>query len=496
MVWQSLEANDVSTGRILATAGVALGVGLAWATMHMIGARVASDIPELARVTVGGRAILFAFVLSVCLAAIAGALPAWRGANADPTGMLRGSRTSNADREGSLNTMVIAEVALSLVLVIGASLVLKAFMRLLDRDPGFDPTPVLTLKTSIAPLTYADGGATTRFLEPALSAIAQIPGVDAVGAISHLPFREWGASTNAPYEGRTRDLPATQRPSVEIRFVTPGYFAVTRQHLIEGRLLDERDAAADAPAVVVANEALARRDFPGEDAVGKRFYTRDSTLATIIGVVSTIRNAGPIEEPRPEFYYPYQPGDGGGFRPASVFNVMVRVRRGDPQSITSAVTAAFRSIDPRCAVSRVMPMRAVMAESVRQQRFFLWLIVIFAVVAVILAISGLHGVLSYAVAQRTRELGIRTALGSTALRTIGLVAKRGVTLIAAGVGFGLAGGFAVTRLLQSTLYGVDPLDGPTWTVATAVMATLALLATIVPSLRAAGVDPIAAMRAE
>jgi putative ABC transport system permease protein len=268
-----------------------------------------------------------------------------------------------------------------------------------------------------------------------------------------------------------------------MRWVTAGFFDVTKQRLLEGRLLRPSDSTA-----VVVNEALVKRDFPGEDPIGKRFYATDTTFGTIVGVVSDIKNAGPIEPAHPEFYLPALD--------ASVFNLMIRVKSGDPRLATGTVAAAIRSVDPRAAVTSVMPMRDVIADSVRAQRFFLVAIVLFAGIAVVLAIAGLHGVLSYAVAQRTRELGIRTALGSTPLRTVGLVANGGLRLIAIGIACGLTGSAFVMRVLQASLYGLSPLDIPTWLLATTVLAVMGLLATLVPSLRAASVDPTTAMRSE
>ena len=469
----------------LAVGGVVVGVALAWIGIRMVGVHLSDDLPQLANVFVGVRVIPFALILSAVVAGLAGALPAWRGTQVAPNDVLRNGRGAGTSRSTrrAFASLVIAEVALSLILIIGAGLVLKSFNRLLHRDPGFDPSRVLTLETAVSPVAYADSAIVQRFLDPAIAAIARVPGVEAVGSISALPFRSWGINTRIRYEGKPKDIP-THWPVVEMRFVTPGYFQVTRQRLVEGRLL--RDA--DDPNNVVANEALVKRDFPGQDALGKRYYVTDSIMGTIVGIVSDIRNAGPIANPRPELYMPAIS--------ASVYNLMVRVKGGDPRSVTASVGTAIRSIDPRAAVTRVMPMGDVILDSVRRQRFFLVSIGLFAAIAVVLAAAGLHGVLSYAVAQRTRELGIRTALGSTPVRTIGLVANAGFRLIAIGIGCGLAGSALVTRVLQASLYGLDPLDLPTWFLATMSLAVLGLLATLIPSLRAAAVDPISAMRAE
>jgi ABC-type antimicrobial peptide transport system permease subunit len=245
--------------------------------------------------------------------------------------------------------------------------------------------------------------------------------------------------------------------------------------------------------VVVVNEALVRRDFAGQDPIGKRFHTGDTTFATIVGVVSDIRNFGPVEDPRPEVYWTVRQS---GIGAAIQLPLMVRVRRGDPADATAAVRAAIRSIDPRAAITRVRTMPEVIAQSVGRARFYLTLLGTFAAVALVLAVCGIYGVLSYAVAQRTREFGIRSALGSTPRATLGLVTREGATLIAIGLVLGLAGGVAVTRLMTGFLYGVSPLDAPTWAITTAVLLAVGVLATLVPAWRATRADPLLAMRAE
>jgi hypothetical protein len=279
---------------------------------------------------------------------------------------------------------------------------------------------------------------------------------------------------------------------VENRVVTPEFFAVTRQRLRSGRLLaagdDERP---EAPAVVVVNEALVRRDFEGRDPVGQRFHTGDTTFATIVGVVSDIRNFGPVEAPRPEVYRPYRQSPDG-----SVFSIVVRVRGDDPMAVLAAVRAAVMGVDRNVAITEARPMAEVIALSVGRPRFFVTLIGVFAGVALVLAVSGIYGVMSYAVAQRTREFGIRSALGSTTTRTLRLVTGRGMRLVAFGTLIGLAGGAAITRVLRGLLYGVSPLDTVTWMLATVALSGVGLLATLLPAYRATRVDPLIAMRTE
>jgi len=391
-----------------------------------------------------------------------------------------------------LRTLVVAEVSLSLVLLLGAGLVIKGFAALIGRDPGFDPEPILTLQTTISPQRYPDGNTVQRFLEPALEKIRAIPGVDAAGSISVIPYDNWGWNFNIRYEGQPGDDP-TRLPIAENRVASPEFFQVTKQKLVAGRLLGPQDdGRRESPTVVVVNQALVRRDFPGKDPIGRRFYYGDTTFATIVGVVTDIRNFGPVEEAHPEVYNPYrQTGQG-----SSNFPIMIRVRRGNPTDLVAQVRAAIRSVDQQVAITDVRTMPEVMALSTGRARFYLTLLSVFAAVALVLAVSGIYGVLSYAVAQRTREFGIRSALGSTAGTTLRLVAGEGLRLIGLGVAIGLIGGIAASRLLSAMLYGVSPLDRATFAITTAVLVTIALLATLLPAFRAAHADPLLAIRSD
>ena len=479
---------------VLTAAGLALGLAIAWAGVRTIGALAAQRLPQLAGLTVDLRVVAFATILSVVVALLCGVVPAWRGAAVDPQHALRGGRGGGTGRahHRSLNALVVAEVALSLVLLIGAGLVLKGFAQIMRQEPGFDTAPILTLKATVSPQRYPGPEVVRRFVEPALAKVREVPAVEQAAAISLLPYENWGWNFNVRYEGQPADDP-TQRPLVENRAVTPEFFALTRQRLIAGRLLtagdDERPGA---PAVVVVNEALAKRDFPNQSPIGKRFHTGDTTFATIVGVVSNIRNFGPYEDPRPEVYWQFR--QAGGW--SGAIPMMVRVKSGDPAAVTAAVRAAIRAVDPEAAVTAVQPLSEIIALSVGRPRFYLSLLSAFAVVALVLAVSGIYGVLSYAVAQRAREFGIRSALGSTAGRTLALVTRQGMTLIAIGLALGLVGGTAVTRLMESMLFGVSPLDVPTWAAATAALAVVGVLATLVPAFRATRADPLVAIRAE
>jgi predicted permease len=479
---------------VIAAAGLALGLSLAWAGVRTIGALASVRLPQLAGLAVDSRVVAFATGLAVLIAIACGAVPAWRGAAVDPQDSLRDGRGGGTGRahHRALRSLVVAEVALSLVLLLGAGLVLKGFARLIAKDPGFDPRPILTFEATISPENYPDGNSVRRFLEPALANIRAIPGVEQAAAISLIPYDNWGWNFNIWYEGQPGTDP-TRLPLTENRVVTPEFFRVTGQRLVAGRLLTPSDDdRPGSPAVVVVNEALVRRDFPGQDPIGKRFHTGDTTFATIVGVVSDIRNFGPVEEPRPEVYRSFRRVGQG----ASSFPIMVRVRRGDPAELTAAVRAAVRAVDRQVAITNVRTMPQVISESTGRARFYLTLLGVFAGVALVLAVLGIYGVLGYAVAQRTREFGIRSALGSTPAATLALVTREGLVLIGTGVALGLLGGTAATRLLGAMLYGVSPLDPTTWAAATGALVLVGLLATLLPAARAARADPLLAIRSE
>ena len=484
----------LSESLVMTAIGLLAGLALAWIGVRTIGSVAAVRLPQLAGLSVDYRVIAFAVALAVIVAVCCGGLPAWRSSAVDPQDSLRDGRGGGTSRAHHrvLGSLVVAEVSLSLVLLVGAGLVIKGFAALIGRDPGFDPNPILTLQTTISPQRYPDSNTVQRFLEPALEKIRAIPGVDAAGSISLIPYDNWGWNFNIRYEGQPGEDP-TRLPMAEYRIATSEFFQVTKQKLVAGRLIGlQDDRRRESSAVVVVNQALVRRDFPGKDPIGRRFYNGDTTFATIVGVVTDIRNFGPVEEPRAEVYSPYRQGGQG----SSNFPIMVRVRRGNPIDLVAQVRAAIRSVDQQAAITDVRTMPEVMSLSTGRARFYLTLLSIFAAVALVLAVSGIYGVLSYAVAQRTREFGIRSALGSTPVITLRLVTTEGLRLVGLGVAIGLIGSLAITRLLSAMLYGVSPLDRSTWATTTVVLVTIALLATLIPAYRAARADPLLAIRSD
>jgi putative ABC transport system permease protein len=477
---------------LITVLGSVLGLASAAGGVRTIGALAATRMPQLEGLGVDWRVILFSLALAIVVAIACVAVPAWRGATVDPQDALRGGRSSGGSRDQHrmLRSLVVLEIGLSLMLLIGAGLVLKGFARLLDKDPGFDPVPILTLRLTASQARYANANVVRTFLEPVLDGIAAVPGVEAAGSINLVPYVSWGWNGNIRYEGHQTDDP-TRLPLVEYRTATPGFFAVTKQRLLAGRFLKLSDDE-NAPPVVVVNQALVDRDLKGQSPVGARFLISDTSFATIVGVVSNIRNTGPVAPPAAEMYWPVRSAGQG----QSDFPVVVRVKRGAPTAVVGAIRDVVRRIDPTAAVAAVRPMNEVIANSLGQPRFYFSLLGAFAAVALFLALAGLYGVLSYVVAQRTRELGIRAALGSSTGSLLRLVMLDGLGLVAGGIVIGLAAGATVTRLMVFMLYGVSPLDGSTWAIAALLMACAGLVATLVPAARATRADPMMAIRAE
>jgi putative ABC transport system permease protein len=476
---------------LITVAGALFGIALAELGVVTIGRLAAKQQPQLAGLGLDMPVIAFGLGLAFAVALVCGAVPAWRSASVDPQNALRASRGTSREQHRSLRSLVVFEIGLSVVLVIAAGLVLKGFARLLSNDPGFETDHVLTLAVTAPATSYADSIVTRRFLHPVLDGIAEIPGVASVGAVSSPPFVRWGQNGSIHYEGRPL-LDPSKEPLVEDGIVTPGYFAVTAQRLLSGRLLrasdDERPTS---PPVVVVNKALADRDFKGRDPVGSRFNITDSILGTIVGVVSDVRNFGPISPTVPEMYWPYDQWPGGYNYP-----LMVRVKGNDPAAVAKAIEAVVHRIDPDAAVADVETMRQVIANDLGRPRFYLGLLGTFAAVALVLALAGLYGVLGYVVAQRTKELGIRAALGSSTRSLMALVTRDGLRMIGGGMVLGAAGGWAATRVIAFMLYGVSPLDVPTWIGALVTMLAAGAAVTLIPAVRAARSDPIIAMRSD
>jgi putative ABC transport system permease protein len=484
-------------GLVLALAGGALGVALAgWGTRTLI-ALAPGDIPRLTSVGVDGRVLLVTTVLCVAVGIAFGLVPAWQARGLAPQSALRGEATgttgAGAGSQRFRSALVVAELALAVTLVVGAGLLIKSFWRLHQVDSGFHTEGVLkaelTLPRDRYPVDFSvwpDFKEMHQFNAALLQRAAALPGVVSVAIAGNQPL-DAGFTSSISVVGREAEAGNWPEPSV--RRVTPGYLQTVDLALQRGRALAPSDETS-GPPVVMINEAAARRYFPTQDAIGQRINLWGAARR-VVGIVADERTHGLASAAPPALYLPLAQAPSVDGNEALLLKV-----RGDPTTLAPAVRGAIRAIDPALAVFGVEPLSATVGRSLGQQRFTMLVLGVFAVLAIALALIGVHGVLSYLVARRARELGLRLALGAAPAAVVGHVIREGVRLTGLGIGMGLLTALAGGRLLRRLLYGVGATDPMTFLAVGAVVFAAAALASWIPAHRAARMDPIAALRSE
>ena len=473
-------------------AGVLLG---SWGVQALL-ALNPIPLPRYNQIRLDLTVLLFTLAASVVTGIVFGLAPAWQTLKFDlHTALKEGGRAAIADssQRRLSSVLVIAETAMAMVLLIGAGLLLKSFAHLLDVKPGFVTENVLTMQVGLPNTSYAEPQKRAAFLKQLETNLAAAPEVASVGSVTRLPLMSAlnNITTFLAIEGR--EVPAAERPEIDFRRATTGYFQTMGIPLLKGRLVTEQDSINNTGAVVI-NEAMAKRFWPSDDPIGKRISTATSNgqqtqWQTIVGVVGSVRHLGLDVAPRPEIYY--HTNTNPPFGPV----VVIRTT-GDPQRVISIARAKVRELDRSVAISNVNTMEQLVAQSVAQRRFGMFLVGIFAALALVLAVVGIYGVVSYSVAQRTNEIGVRMALGASTTDVLKMVLKHGMTLALIGVGVGLAGAFAVTRLMVAVLFEVRPTDLATFATVSVGLILVALLACYVPARRAMKVDPLVALRYE
>ncbi len=453
-------------------------------------------IPRMDEIQINISVLVFSLAISLLAGFIFGVLPALQAARGNVNDSLKeGARESaGGARLRTRNLLVILETALGVVVVIGAGLLLRSFL-ILERVPlGFQPQNVLTFRVIPRGERYSQLAGRTAFYEQAIERIKALAGVKSAAAVSFIPLTNVRASKGFSIEGRIRPA-AGQTPMAGYDAVTPGYFDALRIPLRAGRDFSWRDTPQGQRAVII-NEAMARAYWPGEDPLGKRikFGTPDDPFPwwTIAGIVGDIREFDVLTPPRPTLYLPVSQADDSNY----VLRDWVVHTSGDPLAIASSIRAAMRGVDLDLPVSRLRSLEEVRNISVAAQRFNLLLFGLFAVLALVLAAVGIYGVMAYSVAQRTREIGIRVAIGAQRGEVARLVLGEGARHAGLGVLLGLAGALALTRLMTSLLYGVRPTDPLTFAGVAILLAAVALAACYIPARRAMRVDPIVALRHE
>ncbi len=475
---------------LLSVIGGGLGVLVAVGAIRVVHSLPPDSLPRLATVQIDGGVLLFALGLSVLVALAFGLLPALQASRPglrETLGETSGT-TGSISTQRVLGVLVVVEVALALVLLIGAGLMTRSFAQLIRVNPGFEPNNVIAAQIYLPTTKYREPHMRARFFEEAVANIRTLPGIEAAAAVTSLPMHPVGIDFALPFTIEGRMAPQTgEEPRADIRATTPGYFETMKIRLVDGRLLDERDGA-DAPHTMLINETMARQHFSDEDPLGQ-VIENPHGKSRVVGIVGDLRHYGLDSEPRSTVYLPFQ---------QNPFNGMAIVVRtaGDPRDSADLIRREVLAVDAAQPLNDVSTMTAAISRSVFLPRLSMWLLGGFAILALVLAVVGIYGVISYAVSQRTKELGLRMALGADSGDTVWLVLRRSMTLVITGIVVGLLGATLLTRWLSGVLYGVSPLDPAVFLGVSALLAGAAFIATVVPARRATRVDPIVALRVE
>jgi putative ABC transport system permease protein len=486
-------------------AGLLLAVwGVDWLTTLLAGnsSNFNVRLPRLSEIKIDVTALGFTLAVSMATSLLFGLAPALAASKPDLNQTLKESgRGTAGGRRRLRETLVVVELALALVMLIGAGLLMNSFLKLRAVDPGFNPRNALTMTVSLAGASQYVGPARETFYRQLTDRLTTLPGVESVSAINHLPLAGdwWG--TSLAIEGRPLPPPG-QEVNVIFRVSRPGYFQTMGIPLRAGRDFTERDTP-DAPGAAIINETLARRHWPSEDPIGKRVTlddprdnSRPPQWLTVVGVVKDVKQNSWTDAPWNEIYIPFQHSRLFFRGTAGHYTSMTLVIRTsvEPQSLAAAAQETVRSLDRNLPVSGVVTMEQVIADTLWQPRFNLQLIGIFAALAMTIASIGLYGVMSYSVAQRTREVGLRMALGAGRRDVLKLVMGQGMKLALAGVASGLLASAALTRLIERLLFEVSATDFSTFALIPVLLTLVALVACWIPARRATKVDPMVALR--
>ena len=478
-------------GVLLALMGGALGLLLAFWGVGLINALDFTGFPRLEEVRPDYSMLAFTLLISLLMGIVFSLAPAMWVTKVDLNNSLKegGGTVAGGGRHRISKVLVVIEVALSLVLLVGAGLLVKSFSRLLSVDPGFDAQNILTMRLQLPPAKYPERQQSSDFYRQLLQRLGGLPGVQSVGAVSELPLSGQRNDTYFTVEGRPTD-PSAPKTVANIRRVTPDYFQTMGISLLKGAPFTER-AAANTPYVSIINEQMARRYFPGEDPVGQRMVLDfgGKIPVEIIGVLEGVRHTALEFEPPVEMYVPFAQF------PSSEMNVVVRTAS-DPVDLANAARETVWQLDKDQPISDVKTMERFVSDSVAPQRFVVYLFSFFAYGALLLAVIGIYGVISHSVTQRTNEIGIRMALGAQRSQIVKQVMGQGALLAIVGVVLGLAGAFALTRVMSSMLYQVSATDPAVFVAVPLLLAAVALLASYFPARRATKLDPMTALRHE
>jgi len=484
----------VTESLLLSLLGGAGGAILAALGVNVLLSLAPSDLPRLGEVAVRLPVLGFALAVATAVGLAVGLVPALQAVR----GGLRDAAGRTLVSRGRLRrVLVVSEVALALLLLLGAGLLGRSFSRLLDVDPGFDPRGVLSVSVTLPEETKRSNEEAVRFFRDLDTRVAALPGVVAVGSVQGLPLASRRGDLNIEIEGREQH-PGEARDHADWQVVTPGYVRAMGMRLLRGRDLSPSDDA-QAPGAVLVNEALVRRYFPGEDPIGKRFTLGAGSgpgKVTVVGIVADVRQASLDADPKPEMYLPHAQFTLWTSK-ATVRSMTLAVRSaGNPALLAGPIRDVLGSLEPRLVPGPFRTMGEVRSASVARPRFALVLVGLFSGAALVIAVIGVYGVTAYSVVRRTREIGIRLALGAVPSSILRLVAREGAALGACGIGLGLLLWLGASRALAGLLFGVKPMDVLTLVEAGAVLGAATVLAGFFPARRATRVDPTVAIRTE
>ena len=473
---------------ILAAAGGAAGILVAWVGVRSVASLNVVADAGVYDLTLGWSVLLAAAAISLTVGILFGLIPALQTRNVSLTVDLRSGDRIAAGRERLRSALVVAEVALTLVLLVGAGLLTRSLSNLVSVDKGFTADSVLSFKLDVTPAKYPTAVEQTRYFDAIRERLARVPGVEAVGLVSDLPLDGNDANGGVDIEGRT--FPPGQQPMAQKRITSPGYFAAMGIPIKRGRDFTAADNA-QAPAVIVVSESFARQNFPNDDPIGKKigFLWDMEGLQEIVGVVADVKHNGLDDPASSALYVTYAQ------RPEGAFTVVVK-SAGEPESMTSAVRTEVRAIDPDRPMTSVRTMAAVVSASIGARELSLKLVGAFALIGLLLAVTGIYGVVSYATEQRSREFGIRLALGAGSQSVLRLVLRQGLVLAVAGLAIGLTGAILLGGVIKAQLFGVEPADLLTLGSVSAGLVTVALLACYLPARRAIKINPSTVLRSE
>jgi putative ABC transport system permease protein len=481
---------------LLSAAGAALGLVLAYGAFHGLLSMAPANLPRLNQVSLDLRAVGFTLLVSVLSGILFGLAPAWQASRADLSSLMKEGSRSVSSRGGLRNILVVVQVATALILLVGAGLLIRSFYEIAHVDAGFHPENVMSMRLAPAPSKYrGHDDLKIQLVRGILRDVSRLPGVQMAAVSTDVPLLG-NPIYIMRFEGRP-DVTPSQAPTANYFAVTPTYFETMGMRMVRGRAISERDTQ-DTPPVVVVNQTLVDRYFPGQDAIGKRLevgFATPPNWREIVGVVADVKIAGLDQDTPVQVYAAYFQRPTFVERLPSFLTVVARTTS-DPAVLGGPMKAVILNVDRSQPVYSVQPMTAAVADSISQRRFSLVLLAFFAAAALFLASLGLYGVMSYVVVQRTAEIGIRMALGAQRSQVLRLVERQGMALVMAGLAIGVTGSLLLTRLMRSLLFHVAPQDPWTLGVGAATLIIVSWLACYVPARRAAGVDPLVALRYE